>query len=266
VVCTIRGYMARPRTLVAAGWVMATIAASVALPPAAAAPVATARDAAAIDASGATDVTAELQALLDRTPDGGVVQLERDGDYRVDGTIVLRDRHGLVIDGDGARIFATTTGEPGRSQIRVLGGSGLEIRSLEIQGANPHAGLDERSYVAKLEWQHGISLEGPTDVEIDRVNIHDTYGDSIFVGWRVDDRRLTERVWIHDSTFARTGRQGIAIIDGRDIAIERNRFTDMRRASISSRPAGWWSRTSISSTTRSAPAGCCSCRRPAVAR
>jgi hypothetical protein len=83
---------------------------------------------------------------------------------------VLRDRHGLVIDGDGARIFATTTGEPGRSQIRVLGGSGLEIRSLEIQGANPHAGLDERSYVAKLEWQHGISLEGPTDVEIDRVN------------------------------------------------------------------------------------------------
>jgi hypothetical protein len=164
--------------------VMATIAASVALPPAAAAPVATARDAEAIDASGATDATAELQALLDRTPDGGVVQLERDGDYRVEGTIVLRDRHGLVIDGDGARIFATTTGEPGRSQIRVLGGSGLEIRSLEIQGANPHAGLDERSYVAKLEWQHGISLEGPTDVEIDRVNIHDTYGDSIFVGWR----------------------------------------------------------------------------------
>jgi hypothetical protein len=75
VVCTIRGYMARPRTLVAAGWVMATIAASVALPPAAAAPVATARDAEAIDASGATDPTAELQALLDRTPDGGVVQL-----------------------------------------------------------------------------------------------------------------------------------------------------------------------------------------------
>jgi hypothetical protein len=230
--------MARLRTLVAAGWVIATIAASVTVSPAAAAPVATAQDAAAIDASGATDVTAELQALLDRTPDGGVVQLERDGDYRVEGTIVLRDRHGLVIDGDGARIFATTTGEPGRSQIRVLGGSGLEIRSLEIQGANPHAGLDERAYVAKLEWQHGISLEGPTDVEIDRVNIHDTYGDSIFVGWRVEDRRLTERVWIHDSTFARTGRQGIAIIDGRDIVIERNRFTDMRRATVDLEPAG----------------------------
>ncbi len=230
--------MACLRTLAAAGWVMATIATSVALPPAAAAPVATAQDAGAIDTSGATDVTAELQALFDRTPDGGVVQLERDGDYRVEGTIVLRDRRDLVIDGGGARIFATTTGEPGRSQIRILGGSGLEIRSLEIQGANPHAGLDERAYVAKLEWQHGISLEGPTDVEIDRVNVHDTYGDHIFIGWRIDDRRLTERVWIHDSTFARSGRQGIAVIDGRDIVIERNRFTDMRRATVDLEPAG----------------------------
>jgi hypothetical protein len=231
--------MARLRTLMAAGWVMATIAGSVA-----SAPAADGRDPVrivktrAIDATGATDVTADLQALFDRTPDGGVVQLERDGDYRVEGTIVLRDRRDLVINGDGARIFATTTGEPGRSQIRILGGSGLEIRRLEIQGANPHAGLDERAYVAKLEWQHGISLEGPTDVEIDRVNVHDTYGDSIFVGWRVDDRRLTERVWIHDSTFARTGRQGIAIIDGRDIVIERNRFTDMRRATVDLEPAG----------------------------
>jgi hypothetical protein len=230
--------MARLRTLVAAGWVMATIGASVALSPTAAAPVATARDAAAIDASGANDVTAELQALFDRTPDGGVVRLEPDGDYRVEGTIVLRDRHGLVIEGGGARIFATTTGEPGRSQIRMLGGSDLKIRSLEIQGANPYAGLDERAYVAKLEWQHGISLEGPTDVEIDRVNIHDTYGDHIFIGWRTDDRRLTERVWIHDSTFARSGRQGIAVIDGRDIVIERNRFTDMRRATVDLEPAG----------------------------
>jgi Right handed beta helix region len=230
--------MARLRTLVAAGWVIATIAASVALPPAAAAPAAAAQNAGTIDASGATDVTADLQALFDRTPDGGVVQLERDGDYRVEGTIVLRDRHDLVIDGDGARIFATTRGEPGRSQIRILGGSGLEIRSLEIQGANPHAGLDERAYVAKLEWQHGISLEGPTDVEIGRVNIHDTYGDHIFIGWRVDDRRLTERVWIHDSTFARSGRQGIAVIDGRDIVIERNRFTHMSRATVDLEPAG----------------------------
>jgi Right handed beta helix region len=231
--------MARLRTLVAAGWVMATIAGLVAFAPAADGrePVRIVKTG-AIDATGATDVTPDLQALFDRTPDGGVVQLERDGDYRVEGTIVLRDRRDLVIDGNGARIFATTTGEPGRSQIRILGGSGLKIRSLEIQGANPHAGLDERAYVAKLEWQHGISLEGPTDVEIDRVNIHDTYGDHIFIGWRIDDHRLTKRVWIHDSTFARSGRQGIAVIDGRDIVIERNRFTDMRRATVDLEPVG----------------------------
>jgi Right handed beta helix region len=229
--------MARSRNLVAAGWVAMTIAGSVAVV-AAAVPTASAQDAEAIDATGGSDVTAELQALFDRTPDGGVVRLARDGDYRVEGTIVLNDRHDLEIDGNGARLFATMTGAPDRCQIKVLGGSGFEIRNLEIQGANPHAGLDERAYNAELEFQAGLTLEGVTDVEVDRVNIHDTYGDDIFIGRRVEDRRVTERVWIHDSSFARNGRQGIAIIDGRDIVIERNKFTDMRRGTVDLEPAG----------------------------
>jgi hypothetical protein len=37
-------------------------------------PAATAQDAGGIDATGATDVTAQLQALFDRTPNGGVVR------------------------------------------------------------------------------------------------------------------------------------------------------------------------------------------------
>jgi hypothetical protein len=229
--------MARLRTFVAAGWVVMTMAGSLAVV-VGAVPAASAQDAGAIDATGGSDVTAELQALFDRTPDGGVVRLARDGDYRVEGTIALNDRHDLVIDGNGARIFATTTGAPDRCQIKILGGSGFEIRNLEIQGANPHAGLDERAYNPELEFQAGLTLEGVTDVEVDRVNIHDTYGDHIFIGRRLEDRRVTERVWIHDSSFARSGRQGIAIIDGRDIVIERNRLTDMPRGTVDLEPAG----------------------------
>ncbi len=223
--------MARLRVLVAAGWVVAALAGSVAV-----APGATAQAVGEIDATGAADVTAELQALFDRTPDGDVVRLVAGGAYRVEGTIVLRDRHDLVIDGNGARIFATTTGAPDRCQIKIHGGSGLKVRNLEIQGANPYAGLDERAYDPELEFQHGLALEGVTDVEVDRVNIHDTYGDHIFIGRLVDGRRVTERVWIHDSSFARSGRQGIAIIDGRDVVIERNQLTDMRRATVDLEP------------------------------
>ena len=225
--------MARLRVLVAAGWVVAALAGSVAV-----APGATAQAVGEIDATGAADVTADLQALFDRTPDGDVVRLAAGGAYRVEGTIVLRDRNDLVIDGNGARIFATTTGAPDRGQIKIQGGSGLKIRNLEIQGANPHAGLDERAYNPELEFQAGLALEGVTDIEIDRVNIHDTYGDHIFIGRLSDGRRTSERIWIHDSSFARSGRQGIAIIDGRDVVIERNQFTDMRRATVDLEPVG----------------------------
>jgi Right handed beta helix region len=232
--------MARLRTLVAAGWVTLTIAGSVAV-----APAATARHTRGVDATGATDVTADLQALIDKTPDGGVVQLERDGNYRVEGTLMVEDRRDLHIEGNGARILATSTGDAHRSHIRVSGGSGLTIRNLEIEGANPHAGLGDRAYVSELEFQHGISLEGATDVELDRVNVHDTYGDLVYIS-RHDDRRVTERVWIHHSTFARSGRQGIAIVDGRDIVIERNTFTDMRRATIDLEPTAWgWSAENV---------------------
>jgi Right handed beta helix region len=229
--------MARLRSLVAAGWVIATIAGPVAdVPAATAAGARDARTSAVIDATGATDVTADVQALLDRTPDGGVVQLEREGDYRVEGTLVVEERHDLRIEGNGARIFATSTADRTRSHLKIVGGSDLVVHDLEIHGANPHAGLGDQAHVADLEAQHGIALEGVIDVELDRVYIHDTYGDNVYVSRHEGDRRWSERVWIHDSTFARTGRQGIAVVAARDVVIERNWITHMRRAAIDLEP------------------------------
>ncbi|MGH2475458.1 MAG: right-handed parallel beta-helix repeat-containing protein, partial [Candidatus Limnocylindrales bacterium] len=227
--------MSHVRTLVVAVWVLVLM---IAVPAAARPPAPTPGVAGGIDATGRSDVTAGLQALFDRTPDGGVVQLEAGADYRVDGTLVLEDRHQLRIEGNGARIFATTTADRTRSQLQLVGGSGLVVRNLEIQGANPHAGLEERAYVAELEAQHAINLLGVSDVELDRVNLHDTYGDFVYLGRRDGDQRWSQRVWIHDSTFARSGRQGIALTAARDVVIERNRFSDLRRATIDLEPNG----------------------------
>lgn len=227
--------MSHVRTLVVAVWVLVLMIAV----PAAARPPAPARgDAGAVDATGRSDVTVGLQALFDQTPDGGVVQLRAGADYRVEGTLVLEDRHNLRIEGNGARIFATTRGDRTRSQLQFVGGSNLVVRNLEIQGANPDAGLEEGAYVAELEAQHAIDLHGVSDVELDRVNLHDTYGDFVYLGLRDGDKRWSQRVWIHDSTFARSGRQGIAMTAARDVVIEHNRFTDMRRATIDLEPNG----------------------------
>jgi Right handed beta helix region len=224
--------MSHVRTLVVAVWVSVMIAV-----PAAAGPSVPAQgDAGDIDPTGATDVTADLQALFDSTPDGGVVRLQPDVNYRVEGTLVLEDRHDLRIEGNGARIFATTTGDLMRSHLKFIGGSDLAVRDLEIEGANPHAGLDDRAFVPELEGQYGIHLDGVTAIELDGVNVHDTYGDLVYVSRHEGDRRWSQQVWIHDSTFARSGRQGIAVVAARDVVIEHNRFTDMRRATVDLEP------------------------------
>jgi hypothetical protein len=227
--------MSHVRTLVVAVWVFVMMIAALA----AARPPAPAQGATGdIDATGRSDVTAGLQALFDRTPDGGIVQLAAGADYRVEGTLVLEDRHDLRIEGNGARIFATTRADRTRSQLELVGGSDLVVRNLEIQGANPHAGLEERAYVAELEAQHAIGLYGVRDVELDRVNLHDTYGDFVYLARRDGDQGWSQGVWIHDSTFARSGRQGIAVVAARDVVIEHNRFTDVRRATIDLEPNG----------------------------
>ncbi len=188
-----------------------------------------------IDATGRDDVTVELQSLIDRTPDGGVVRLDDDGSYRVEGTLRITERHGLTLAGNGARLFATTTGDLERAHLAIIGGAGIVIHDLEISGANPYAGLDDRAYQEEVVGQHGIRIEGATDVELARVHVLDVYGDFVYLG-RHDDLRWSERVWIHDSLFERSGRQGIAITAGRDVVIERNTITDTRRATIDLEP------------------------------
>jgi hypothetical protein len=191
--------------------------------------------AAAIDATGTMDVTARLQELIDATPDGGVVGLEPDGQYRVEGTLLVEERHDLVIDGRGARLFASTTGEGHRAHLRIVGGSRLVVRDLQITGANPYAGLDDRAYQPDLVGQHGVRLEGAVDVELSDLEVTDTYGDFVYVGRR-DDGTWSEGVWIHDSVLSRSGRQGVSVTAGRDVVIERNLISHTRRATVDLEP------------------------------
>ena len=102
-----------------------------------------------IDATGRADDTKALQAFLNRVPNGRVIQFRRGGRYRVDGTLFLRNRHDLTIDGDGATVFATTRGGRNRAQWWIKDGSQIVFRNLSVQGANPHGGVGEDAYVAE---------------------------------------------------------------------------------------------------------------------
>ena len=190
---------------------------------------------ATVDATGATDVTQALRAFFSSVPNGQVAQLAKDALYRVEGTLKLENRHFLTIDGNNATIFATAKTSVANSHLWIEGGSNLVVRRLSIRGANRRGGTDEEAYVRKLENLHGIRIAGAISVEIADVTVTNVFGDFVYIG-RAEDRAWSEDIWIHDSRFARNGRQGIALTAARRVVIERNQLSDMRRATIDLEP------------------------------
>lgn len=188
-----------------------------------------------IDATGASDVTTALNRFFAEVPDGHVIELSPGATYRVEGTLYLRDRRDVVLDGNGAQIFATTDGARDRSHLSVEGGSGIVIRDLVVKGAHPSGGTEPEAWRTDKAFQHGVRILGAKDVELDRIGVTDAFGDLVYVGWD-DDGTWSENVWIHDSILARNGRQGIAITAGRNVVIERNIISDTRRATIDLEP------------------------------
>jgi len=228
------------RTLAVASWCLVSLAALTAEPAASGAPRAPAPPVhvvpASIDASGAHDVTMALQRELDRLPNGGTLRLRSRARYRVDGTLLIADRSHVTLDGAGAELFAGSRGAGDRSQLRIVGGTRITVRDVTITGANEHAGLGDAAYVVAMVGQHGIRIEGSSGVDLDRIDVRRVFGDFVYIG--PDGPRWSDGIWIHDSRFDRSGRQGISVTAGRNVVIERNSIAYAHRAIVDLEPNG----------------------------
>jgi parallel beta helix pectate lyase-like protein len=192
---------------------------------------------ASIDASGATDVTNALQTFISKTPNGSTVVFPPGAQYRIEGTVHVMHRDNLAFEGTGAKVFATTRGDRERSQFLVRDSANIKFHGLEVVGAHPDGGMDDSSYDSELEAQHAFQLEGVRNLELDAVKAHDVYGDFVYITRDNVTRTWSDGVWVHDSTFARNGRMGIAITAGRHVVIERNSISDTRRSTIDLEPS-----------------------------
>ncbi len=188
-----------------------------------------------VDPTGSVDVTAQLREAIASVPAGGTLKLAHGARYLVEGTLRIKQREGFTLDGNGATITATTPRSVGDSHIWVYGGSDIAIRDLKIVGANPDAGIGEAAYHEDHETVHGIRANGTAGLEIDRVSVTDVFGDFLYVG-RDDDKNWSSDVWVHDSTFARNGRQGLAFTAVRRVVVERNTISQTRRSTIDLEP------------------------------
>ncbi len=190
-----------------------------------------------IDATGRTDVSARMAAFFGAVPDGSVVELARNGRYRMDQTLVLSGRHNLKIEGNGALFFARSAGDAHRSNVRIQGSSGIVIFHLAVRGANPHGGVSRVAYQTRLEHQHGFEVLSSSNIALVGVTATDVYGDFVYLG-RASHGAWTNGVLIFGSHFARNGRQGITLVAARNVDIERNAIRDVRMDTIDLEPNG----------------------------
>lgn len=195
-----------------------------------------------IDATGATDVSASLATFLATVPDQSVIEFAPGGQYRIESTFWVRQRTGLTFDGNDALIFATTPGDRERTQMAIEGGSDILVKDLRVRGANPAAGAaSNEAFQLDKEAQHGFDIMGVQGMELRNVTVTDTYGDFVHIT-REYNGDWADDVLITGSHFERNGRQGIAMVAARNVVIEGNSLSDMRRATFDLEPGrgpGW---------------------------
>lgn len=169
-----------------------------------------------IDATGATDASVALTAFLETVPDGSTVAFRAGAVYRMDRGLKFSDRHDLTFEGNGATLRSNGDTQELSSLFALWGGNtGIVIRDFNLIGNSPTPGV----YKPGSEGAHGVLIDGGSDIDVSGVNVSSVWGDGFYVGLWAD------RVSIHDSTVASNGRNGVSIISGRNVTVQRVTFT-----------------------------------------
>jgi hypothetical protein len=186
-----------------------------------------------IPADCSSDVTSSLSKWFASVPDNSALMLGKGACYQIDGSLTIANRRSLLFDGNGATLQAKTRGMRTRVHVGTDNSENIIIRNLTAKGANPRAGAQSSAYNPQLEAQHGFNLGGVRHVLLDNVQVFDVYGDFVYIsssGQGKSRGQPSEHVEIVRSHFSRSGRQGIAITNGRDVTIRGNEISGAARS------------------------------------
>ena len=162
------------------------------------------------------DVTAPILRWIDSVPNDSILSFAHSACYRIEGTLELRSRHDLIIDGNGATFRSFDAPDDQRALWRLLDSSAIELRDMAIQGSYRNGGvLDEA-----IQHAHGVDLRG-TSAELANVAIWDVSGDCVYFGLGGGGTLRRSSGSFHDSNCYSTGRNAVSVTAGDDIHIER---------------------------------------------
>jgi hypothetical protein len=167
------------------------------------------------------DVSKTLGQWLRNLPPNTTVVPPGGACYLVDEGLAVNFPVGLTVDGGTYENLSTqpppSTGHGtlrGDPVFDVLGGTGVTLENLAIEGANPGG------YLAKMAFAAGIDLQGTADATIDNVDITSTFGDGITLNPLRNDAdhegpgilAATDDADISDVTIDGAGRMGMSFV------------------------------------------------------
>lgn len=180
---------------------------------------------ASIDATGATDVTAALNAFVAGVPNGSTIVFPAGGKYLLGQGIQLANRSGLTFEGNGTTLSVSpsVSGE-NLTSLFILGhryggywtgtDSNITIRNFTLVGNSTTPGV----YQPGMEYQNGVQVEDSSSVLLDNLTIRSVWGDGVRIGG------TSNGVVFRDSHVQSAGRNGATVSAGRNITIERVAF------------------------------------------
>lgn len=186
------------------------------------------------------DQTAEVQGIIDGTPNGGSIDFEG-RKYQVDGTLRYHGRKGIRtanLIAAAANVYDVTrtdftVAERGRSQVSVDKASeDLTFINVAVEGSN-------RNWISSydvpgngLEGQAGFAVGLAKRIEFDRCSAEWTFGDAFSVqGGTIKDvgHPPSEDIWVHHSKLRHIGRIGFLSNNALRARFNRNDLDTIRR-------------------------------------
>ena len=176
-----------------------------------------------IDASGGSDVAAELQAFVDGVPDESTIVFVAGGHYRMSLGLRLTARRGLTFEGNGSTL--EVHGCDSRSSPFELADHNerITIRAFTLLGGNTAGGTSD-AFSAGCEYQAGVAIYQSTGIEISNVAIERMSGDCLQVDAGGSGYVWSEDVRFVDSSCVDNGRMGVAVLAARRVTVERVTF------------------------------------------
>jgi len=172
-----------------------------------------------IDHTGATDVRAALQAFIDGTPNGRVIEFQPNAKYRIGSALTLSARSNLILDGKGSELWVYPGGYAQTdSTFRLLGATDISLKNFTMTGSSPTPG----TAIFGQERQTGVQIiyggAAARRIEVTGCLIRNMYGDGVETIYDVYG------VWVHHNEFRNNGRSHITMQCGDGYFVEDNDF------------------------------------------